>query len=59
MEEDKYLGASALGSDVVMREKFRREVGILNDKSINISSSRRYIGLLDCLILGSDLWLAW
>ena len=44
VEEDKYLRASALGSDVVTKKKFCRETGILNNDSINISSSRRYVG---------------
>ncbi len=44
MEEDKYLGASTLGSDMVTKEKFCREAGVLNDKSIDVSSSCRYVG---------------
>ncbi len=44
MEGDKYLGAGALGSDMVTKKKICRETGIRNDKSINISSSHRYIG---------------
>ncbi len=44
MEEDKYLRASTLGSDMVTIKKSRRETGILNDDSINIFSSRRYVG---------------
>jgi hypothetical protein len=40
VEEDKYLGASALGSDMVTMKKF---LG-LNDKSIDVSSSHRYVG---------------
>ena len=44
MEENKYLGASALGSDMVTKKNFCRKTGIRNDKSINISSSHRYIG---------------
>jgi hypothetical protein len=44
VEEDKYLGASALGSDVVTMKKFHREAGIVNDESINVSSSHRYVG---------------
>ncbi len=41
MEEDKYFEASTLGSDMVMKKKIRREAGILNDESIDVSSSRR------------------
>jgi hypothetical protein len=44
VEEDKYLRASALDSDMVMKKKFCRETGILNDDSIDVSSSRRNIG---------------
>ncbi len=31
VEEDKYLRASAFGSDVVTIKKFRRATGVLND----------------------------
>ena len=44
MEEDKYLGASTLGSDVVTKKKFCRKAGVLNDKSIDVSSSHKYVG---------------
>ena len=44
VEEDKYLGASALGSDVVTKKKICRETGVLNNDSIDISSSHRYVG---------------
>jgi hypothetical protein len=32
VEEDKYLGASALGSDMVTKKNFCREAGVLNTK---------------------------
>ncbi len=41
MEEDKYLGASTLGSDVV--KKFCRETEVLNKDSIDVSSCHRYV----------------
>ena len=44
MDEDKYLGASTLGSDMVPKKKFHRETGILNGNSFDVSSSCRYVG---------------
>ncbi len=44
VEEAKYFRASALGSDVVTKKKICRETGVLNDNSIEVSSSRRYVG---------------